>query len=203
MKPTQRQREQELASSVQARLKDLLALLDPDERKTTRSWGSTPAETFEDKARAISQSANDPRAEAVRAFLSAFQEAINAAWTYAIQCRVPERLAATWIQKHRRDAAALPREDIEAEALFALRHQIIRYSAGTDARLEGFASRGVHQHLTEWMARQGPVELPESAARSERPRGYRMPFDSVPESGTSPELGYNAVLDGDVTREDL
>ena len=216
----QKQREQELAEIVQVALARLLARLDPEERKTTRSHGSPPPLTFEDKARAIAESERDPRAKDVGAALHAFQEAVNAFWVFAIQCELPEKLTSTWTRKHRADAANLQHSDLEAEVVFALRYQIIRYCAGTDASLESFASRGVHQHLTEWMAQQGPVELPQRVARMERPRKYREPINDdstsweegisggethVSESlvGEDPEDYLNAVIDGDISEGDL
>ena len=132
---TQKQREQELAVIVQNSLAALLSKLDSEERKTSRTKGSTPPRTFEDKARAIAESPRDPRAAVVRASLSAFQNAVNALWVFSIEHRLPERLAATWVRKHRADAAPLAREDVEAEVMFALRHQIILRGNGCRARV--------------------------------------------------------------------
>jgi hypothetical protein len=226
-KPTQaqRDREQELAAGIQAAKAKLLTLLLPDEQKSARRHGSAYPVTFEDNAADLART--NPR---VGEALAVFQNAVNALWLDAIERELPESLSHSWRKKHC-GHNRLPFADISAEALFALRYAILHFLPGGDATLETFARRGVHQHLTEWAAQQGCVELPQKEARRISPAGYQRsivcPASSIERNNPEVDTNWtdkdsavdvvfdeeglhydpwpliNAALDGEVTEDDL
>ncbi len=215
-----RDREQELATTVQVRRHALLDLLTPDERKTMRHVGSAEAETFEDHAREIAsfEDRQGSRVARVRHALAAYVEAINTFWTYAQESGVDGYLASTWRSKHK-GYAWIAFDDLACEALFKLRHFIGLFKV-ENGNLADYAMRGVHQHLTEFAAKQGPIEVPQKEARKTGPSSYRVSLDAATEIASekdvpdgledfSDELSYDptdaihAFLDGDITEEDL
>ena len=159
-------REQELAQHVQIRKKTLLGLLAPGDQKTTRNWGSSSAQTFEDKAAELAQ--DDPE---VAGALLAFHAAVNELWLFAINLKRPEKLAYFW-SKQNRGWLDTRREDVEAEVLFALRHQILRFEP-RGVPLLSFAKRGIFSHLNEWRGQQGPLQFSVHAARVIKVEQYR------------------------------
>jgi hypothetical protein len=176
---TNREREQELAGSVQSTRARLLALLTADEQRTRRHEGSAHATTFEDHAREVADHKADPRSPKVFLALAEFQSCVNALWTHAIACQVPERLAAGWLKKHRGlNRGRMYAQDVEAEALVELRRFVVLFVPGQGASLETYATRGVHQRLTEWAAQQGSIELPRAAARETGPEHYQRGIDN-------------------------
>ena len=182
-------REQELAGSVQATKVHLLALLTADEQRTKRlSYrGKENKTTFEDAARKLADKHSDPRAPAVFLALAEFQSCVNALWTHAIDREVPSTLVNAFLKKHR-GLKGIERADLEAEAYMTLREHIIRFEPG-DTSLEGYAYRGVLQHLSEWVAQQGPLELTQKVARGELARGYRRAID--PDTPNPDERGVH------------
>jgi hypothetical protein len=200
-------REQELATTIQAAKARLFALLLPNEQKTSARTGSEHPLTFEDHAASV------PRAAGA---LAEFQQAVNALWLFAIERELPDKLAHAWRKKHQ-SYAWLPYEHISAEALMALRYAIIHFIPGKGASLETFAGRGVHQ----------AVELPQKEARRIGPGSYRVSLDAL-NNASAPDHSsqyirdrageresrrrlqtydpwplINAALDGEVTEDDL
>lgn len=167
-----REREQELATTLQVTREALFAMLTPEEMKTRRKRGSSEPWTFEDSAKAISES-DDPRAAEVGAKLRAFQAALNALWVYAVEVSIPEMLTHAWQKKHR-GYGWIETDLVQAEAVCALRHFIIRFNPG-NGNLHAYAYRGVHQHLTEWAPQQGSVQIPQRAARN--PGSFEVEYD--------------------------
>jgi hypothetical protein len=218
-------RDQELGRSVVARKKELLKVLTPEEQKTTQRHGSTTPETFEEKAQHLVDD-QGPRARFIESKLKAFQEAVNALWVHAIETGVPEKIVSGWKRKHR-GYSWLSKDDLQAEAMFRIRHFIVRYDPdeGGGAGLFSYAYRGLQQQLTEWAAQQGPVQLPTDEARRHTPNVGRQSLDSRPEGRDCGEqyvearLGkrealkeqttydpwdaVDAFLDGDIRPEDL
>lgn len=168
-----REREQELATTLQVEKAKLLSLLLQEEQTTTRRNGSTYPDTFEDKAARIAQDPNDPRAEALGQRVAAFRAAVNNLWTYAQATGISDAIAAEWRKTHK-GYGWIDRDSVEAEALMSIRRMIVRFHAG-NGRLFTFALRGVMQDLTEWAAQQGPVQLPRAVARGFHPDA--IPFD--------------------------
>jgi hypothetical protein len=169
-----REREQELATSVQATRGRLLELLTADEQRTEHRHGSELARTFEDHAREVADHTADPRSHKVFLALNEFQSCVNALWTHAIGMELPQKLAAGWFKKHRMlERGGMFRQDAEAEALMALRDFVIRFEPGQGASLETYATRGIHQRLTEWAAQQGAIELPRDEARVTGPEHFQ------------------------------
>jgi len=172
--------EREMAMEIQQLKGELLKLLPAADRETTKKAGSTEPETFEDKARAYAgllcakgltkANAGMPEDDGVRgvtimAALLRFQEAVNVYWTWAMAHGVPEALSAEWRKKHRAAGQTISKEDVESEVLFRLRHFIVLFNPKNEERLFSYAYRGILQHLTEWSAQQGPVQLPRDVAR--------------------------------------
>lgn len=220
-----RNREQELATTVQAARGALLNLLTKHERKTTRRHGSEEPETFEDHAREIADNTSEhasPRSRVISDALNLYQNAINALWTHAQEADTVGYLVATWKQKHK-GYAWIDRDTLECEALFKLRHFIGLFKPG-NGNLVDYSLRGMHQHLTEYAAKMGPIEVPRDESRGTGPSSYRqsmdlmdeqMPFvatkedDGVYRQNADEGLASNpfplidACIDGDITDDDL
>ena len=208
-----REREQELATLVQLRKRTLLGLLTPQERKTVRRHGSAESETFEDRAREIAEAAGQGRfgrPDAVKQALDEYVEVINLFWTYVQENRMDDVLSSTWLQKHR-GYRYLDRDELAAEALFAMRAHIVTFMPN-NGNFIPYSQRGVHQCLTEWAAQQGPVEIPRDESRKTGPSVYRRsltissgdldrrhPEIAMDERSDSLEGKYNA----DLASEDL
>lgn len=218
-----RDREQKLATTVQARRHALLDLLTPSERKTVRRVGSAEPETFEDCARDIASGVGS-RSKPIAYALDNYVEAINRFWTHAQECGVAGYLVNTWRSKHK-GYAWIEFELLECEALFKLRHFVGLFKPDT-GNLADYSLRGVHQHLTEFAAKQGPIEVPQKASRGRGvgPDSHRQSIDVMdehmafavdqdddgvyrqhPDEGLAhdPTDAIHAFLDGDVTEDDL
>lgn len=221
-----RDREQELATTVQVRRAALLDLLSPGERKTTRRRGSKEPETFEDHAREIAEYMIDwggQRKFPISVALKEYEEAINALWTHAQECDTAGYLASTWRQKHR-GYAWIAKDDLACEALFKLRYFIGLFKPD-NGNLADYSLRGMHQHLTEWAAKQGPIEIPQKSSRGAGvgPDSHRLGIGGLDEdSGVfkdddnvfrqhddAADLSYDpyplldAMMDGDISDDDL
>lgn len=222
-----RNREQELATTVQARRHALLDLLTPSERKTVRRVGSAEAITFEDAAREIAEDGDDQpggRRYPITVALARYLEAVNRFWTHAQETGVAGYLVNTWRSKHK-GYAWIEFELLECEALFKLRHFIGLFKPET-GNLADYSLRGVHQHLTEFAAKQGPIEIPQKASRGPGagPDSHRQSIDVMdermaqsveqdddgvfrqfPDEGLAhnPTSAIHAFLDGDITEDDL
>lgn len=166
-------REQELALTVQVRKKVLMELLEADQRSTTRAWGSVQARTFEDKAAEVAQ--KDP--EVAQALLE-FQEAVNTLWLHAVDQKLPEKLAREWHRKNQKLGSGR-RDEIEAEVMFAIREQIIRFEP-RGVPLMGYARRGVFSWLNQWRGQDGPIQRTVHDARETPPEEYRRPWPHEP-----------------------
>jgi hypothetical protein len=179
-----REREQELATTVQVKRRKLLCLLTPEEQRTQRRThgGSGDPETFEDAAREISEHVASPRSGPVGEALAEFQAAVGALWTHAQETDLPGFLAVTWRQKHR-GYAWLDRTSVECEVLFNLRRFIVRFEPD-GGNLVDYCRRGVHQHLTEWAASQGALEVPRKEGRKTGPSAIQK---SLSHSGSNAE----------------
>ncbi len=218
-----RDREQELATTVQAHRHALLDLLTPSERKTVRRVGSAEPETFEDCARDIASGVGS-RSKPITYALDHYLEAVNRFWTHAQKTGVAGYLVNTWRSKHK-GYAWIEFELLECEALFNLRHFIGLFKPET-GNLADYSLRGVHQHLTEFAAKQGPIEVPQKASRGPGagPDSHRQSIDVMDEGmaetsskdhdsvyrqfrdqglAYDPTDAIHAFLDGDVTEEDL
>ena len=204
--------EREMADGVQARKRELLELLPEGDRDTTSVRGSSPAITFEDKAKARAKWHRDhcpdskvthELADLIEQRLAAFQAAVNVYWSWAVSHGLPTALAAEWRKKHRKQGQHISKEEVEAEVIFILRHFIIRFAPTNEERLFSYAYRGVLQHLTEWSAQQGPIELPQKAAREVSLRDMRAGGSDAGERAYNPYDAIDAYLDGEIDARDL
>lgn len=178
------QREQELAVTLDTARRALLRRL-PRKLRVTQGGGRVPAKTFEQSAEEIGRP--------VAAELKDYQDAVNALWIHAIDCGTVGRLAATWTRNHRGLREWVSRDRVDAEVMFILRKFIARFVPGRGT-LYHASYRGVHQHLTEWLAQQqGAVQLPQKVARDVKPTEVVAPLTD--RQTDNPEDALVALLD--------
>jgi hypothetical protein len=199
---TDRDRQQELASTVQVRKARLLSLLGPAERRTVRRWGSTNPETFEDNAADVAER-DSVRAQPVAEALGELQLAVEVMWLHLIETGHAGWLANTWRKSHR-DYDWLAFEEVEAEAIFLLRYWILRFKPNA-VNFATFAQRGIHQQLTEWACQHGPVQVPDKVARQTNATKLRsVEYEVAERSGQRGHVDLlTMALDGEITKEDL
>jgi hypothetical protein len=172
------QYEQELAAAAEKAKALLFQRLEPSEQKTTRRYGSADPDTFEDKARAISQNLLDPRARDVERRLHDFQAAINRLWEYALNEGIIQRLARTWLSRNKGVVGAVDFAALVSEATFAVRKACLFFSASRKTNLETYARSAVFQALSLYVAREfSPVDVSVAVAEG------RNGFDPLPQRG--------------------
>ena len=225
--------EREMAMEIQQRKKELLALLPAKYHETTKGTGSSGPETFEEKTieliRMLRSRGTEEDACAAAGYtglLAAFRDAVNVYWTWAVVHGLPEALSAEWRKKHRTAGQAISKEDVEAEVMFEIRRFIVLFDPRGEERLFSYAYRGMLQHLTEWSVQQGPLQVPQKAARVEKLKHMRVPYvderhgshgagafasqrdgvwrqEAHAAAAYDPWAAVDAYLDGEIGEEDL
>lgn len=155
MQPSMRERERELATSVEATRAALLAVLAADDvRSKAGVW------IFEERAAQL----DHPPAELAR-----FQASVNALWVHLIEARVPEAMASAWFRLRRKaNVGWIARADVEAEAMVKLRDHIALpgFEPRRGVLFKTFCEREMMAYLDGWASNLGsPVDVPRSEVR--------------------------------------
>lgn len=127
---------------------------------------------YEDRARRIAQDPDHPDQAPVRDRLLPFITAVNRLWVAAMNDGMDVRLAGQWMKRQRRHIGRLSKQDVEAEANFALRRAITGFQPGRGG-LQPYAARTVFRELDRWLARErSPVGMSKHRAADDARSQY-------------------------------